>query len=111
MYRRLAIALLLPAIAAPAAASAKSDPALDACIQTFLMSDLAKNRAVTVQKTSYAAPRPIAFSGPAQVVVTATGRDSGKQLAQIVCSVDKKGNVVAVNGRPAAAIPMLASTR
>ncbi|HEY8538643.1 MAG TPA: hypothetical protein VIL28_07230 [Steroidobacteraceae bacterium] len=111
MYRRLALAMLLPALTAPAAASAVTDHAVDACIQTFLMSDLAKNREVTVRKSSRVTPRPLAFSGRTRVTVIATGRESGKQLARIVCEVDAKGTVIAVNGRPAEAIPVLAAAR
>jgi|GEM_PF-4179810 hypothetical protein len=109
MYRRLALALLLPAVTAPAAAHTGTNDAVDACIQTFLASDLAKNREVTVQKSSHSMPRPLALSGRTQVVVTATGRESGKQLARIVCDVDTKGNVIAVNGRPSSAIPLFAA--
>jgi hypothetical protein len=107
---RLAVAALILAVPVASFAGA-TDVALDACVQTFLTSDLAKDRKVTVRKNTEALPRPIALSGLYKVEVVATGRESGKRLARIVCHADSKGTIVAVNGQPSAAIASVASTR
>jgi hypothetical protein len=111
--KRLALAAaLLPVIAAPTLVHADETTALDACVQTFLDSDLAKDRKVTVQKFSDSVVRPIALSGLYRIEVVAKGRESGKQIARIVCHADNNGAIVAVNGRPTSAVsPVLASSR
>ena len=106
---RLAVAALV--LAAPVSSFAGSDAALDACVQTFLSSDLAKDRKVTVQKLSDSVPRPLALSGLQKIEVVAKGRESGKELARIVCHADRQGTIIAVNGRPTSAVASVASAR
>lgn len=106
---RLALAALV--LAAPLASHADSASAIDACVQTFLSSDLAKDRKVTVKKDINSVPRPLALSGLYKVEVVAKGRESGKQLARIVCHADQKGQIVALNGRPNSAVASYALAR
>ena len=111
--KRLALAAaLLPILAAPALVHADETSAMNACVKSFLDSDLAKDRKVTVQKNTDSVVRPITLSGLYRIEVVAKGRESGKQLARIVCHADSTGTIVAVNGRPTSAVaPVLASTR
>jgi hypothetical protein len=106
---RLAVAAVV--LAAPVASFADSSVAIDACIKAFLSSDVAKDRKVTVQKNLDSVPRPLALSGLYTVEVVAKGRESGKQLARVICHADQKGTIVAVNGRPTSAVAALASSR
>jgi hypothetical protein len=106
---RLAVAALV--LTAPVASFADSASAMDACLATFLNSDLAKDRKVTVLKDVDSKPLPLSLSGAYKIEVVAKGRESGKELAHIVCHADKKGTILAVNGRPATAAASLASSR
>ena len=107
--------LVLAALIAAAPAATLADnraSAVDACIQAFLASDVAKDRKVTVQTGDYSMPRPIALSGLYQVEVVAKGRQSGQQLARVVCQANSKGQIVAINGRPASStVAKVAATR
>jgi hypothetical protein len=111
--KRLALAAaLLPVFAAPALVHADETSAMNACVKTFLDSDLAKDRKVTVQTNQDSVVRPLALSGLYKIEVVARGRESGKQLARIVCHADESGAIVAVNGRPTSAVStVVASTR
>jgi hypothetical protein len=109
--KRLALIALLPVLAAPVLGHADEKSAMDACLKTFLESDLAKNRKVTVQTNADSVPRPLTLSGLYKIEVVAKGRDSGKQLARVVCHADSSGAIVAVNGRPSSATTVLASSR
>lgn len=111
--KRLAIAAaLLPIFAAPTLVHADETTAMNACVKTFLDSDLAKDRKVTVQTNADSVVRPIALSGLYKIEVVARGRESGKQLARIVCHANDAGTIVAVNGRPTSAVSaVLASSR
>ena len=111
--KRLALAApLLPIFAAPALVHADETTAMNACVKTFLDSDLAKDRKVTVQTNADSVVRPIALSGLYKIEVVARGRASGKQLARIVCHANDAGTIVAVNGRPTSAVStVLASSR
>jgi hypothetical protein len=106
---RLAVAALI--LAAPVASFADSAAAMDACLQTFLTSDLAKDRKVTVVKDMGPAPLPLTLSGVYKIEVVVKGRESGKQLARIVCQADQKGTILAVDGRPTSAVASLALAR
>ena len=106
---RLALAALV--LAAPVASYADSTAAMDACVKAFLATDIAKDRKVTVQTSRDSVPRPIALSGLYRIEVVAKGRESGQQLARIVCDADQKGTIVAVNGRPTSSVASLALAR
>jgi hypothetical protein len=110
--RLVLAAALMPVLAAPALVHADEASAMNACLKTFLDSDLAKDRKVTVQTNTDSVVRPLVLSGLYKIEVVAKGRESGKQLARIVCHADNSGTILAVNGRPTSAIsPVLASTR
>lgn len=106
-------ALIALALIGPATSFAHTDAAIDACVQAFLSSDVAKGRKVTVRTPaaySYT-PRPLLLTSRSTVQVVAKGRDSGKQIARIVCETNGRGEIITVHGRPAAAIPALAAAR
>ena len=111
--KRLALIALLPVLAAPVLGHADEKTAMDACVKTFLNSDLAKDRKVTVQTNADFVPRPISLSGLYRIEVVAKGRESGKQLARVVCHADNNGTIVALNGRPVSAVApaVLANSR
>jgi hypothetical protein len=109
--RAVLASLLLSVLAAPAVSSANSTNAMDACVQAFLSSEVAKDRKVVVDKQSESVPRPLALSGLYKIQVVATGRESGKEVARIVCHADGKGTVVALNGKPTSAVAAVAQTR
>ena len=108
---RLALIAMLPIVACPLVSSADSTAAIDACVQSFLTSDVAKDRKVTVRKETQSVPRPLALSGLYRVEVVAKGRESGQQLARIVCHADSKGTIVALNGRPISTVASVALSR
>jgi sulfur carrier protein ThiS len=108
---RVALAsLLLPIMGSPAISLADSTDAMDACVQAFLASEIAKDRTVVVEKDFESVPRPLALAGLYQIEVVATGRDSGKQVARVVCHADAKGTIVALNGKPRSALAAVAQT-
>lgn len=111
MFSRLAIAALVLAAPVSSFAGQSSAAAMDACLQTFLTSDLAKDRKVTVEKNLDTTPRPLALTSSYKIEVVVKGRESGKQLARVVCHADSKGTIVAVNGNPTSAIATVASAR
>lgn len=108
--KRIAFVALVPLLAAPVLSHADEKTAMDACVKAFLDSDLAKDRKVTVQTFDDSVPRPLPLSGLFTIEVVAKGRESGKQLARIVCHANDDGQIVAVNGRPHSAVA-LASVR
>ncbi|HVF17043.1 MAG TPA: hypothetical protein VNA21_09030 [Steroidobacteraceae bacterium] len=111
--KRFALIALLPVLAAPVIGHTDEKSAMDACLKTVLDSDLAKDRKVTVQTNADSVPRPIALSGLYRIEVVAKGRESGKQLARVVCHADNSGTIVALNGRPTSAVAstVLANSR
>lgn len=108
---RLALVAMLPLVAAPLVSFADSSAAMDACVQAFLTSDVAKDRKVTVQKDTGSLLRPLALSGLYRIEVVARGRHSGEQIARIVCHADAKGAIIALNGRPTSAVVSVALNR
>jgi hypothetical protein len=108
---RLALVAMLPIVASPLVSFAGPTTAIDACVQSFLTTEFAKDRKVTVRTENQSVPRPLALSGLYRVEVVAKGRESGQQLARIVCHADAKGTIVAVNGRPVSAVASVAFTR
>ena len=106
----LAAAALLPLLA-PAFSHADETRAMNACVKTFLDSDLAKDRKVTINLSNDSVVRPLTLSGLYRIEVVATGRQSGKQLARIVCHANSKGAIVAVNGRPTSSVTLAANRR
>jgi predicted thioesterase len=106
---RLALAAaLLPVLATPALSHADETIAVDACIQTFLDSDLAKGREVNVRRDEGSTTRSSARSYNVEVV--AKGHESGKQVARIVCRTDDSGTILAVD-RPASPAVLASSAR
>jgi uncharacterized protein YkwD len=105
---QLALVALI-AVAPAAGAKDASSAAMDACMKTVLSSEAVQNRTVTVRTKYDSVPRPLALYGAYTVEVVAKGRDSGKQLARVVCHTDRNGTILAINGSPASAARIAAA--
>ena len=97
LINRLAPAIAaLMLLAAPLGAHADDEATMDACIQTFVAASLAKDQPIRVLKSG---PVPRALGRQYKIVLTATGTNSGKQLAKATCTVDRDRTVMAMNGK------------
>ena len=98
----LLINRLVPAIAAltllavPLGALADGEATMDACIQTFVAASLAKGQPIRILESG---PAPRSLGRGYRIVLTATGTNSGKQLAKATCTVDRDRAVIAMNGK------------
>lgn len=103
LTKTLTIAATTVLIAIPFTSHADSDDAaMDACIKAFVAANLPKEQPVTVRKEEVAAS-PISIHGRAyKILVSATGVESGKRLAQGSCLVNREGEVIALDGKPLA---------
>lgn len=110
-FSRLALAALVLAAPVASFADTASNAAMDACLQSFLASDVAKDRKVTVRKNLDSIPRPLELASLFRIELVAKGRDSGKQIARVVCHANQKGTIVAVNGLPAKSVASVAAAR
>lgn len=101
--KSVCIAVATFALAAPFASQANNyDAAMDACINAFVAANLPKEQPVRVQKEA-AASSPLAiYSRGYKILLSAKGVESGKYLARGTCTVDRDGQVVALNGKPLA---------
>jgi hypothetical protein len=101
------IAASVALLALPVASRADADAAMDACVQAFVSANLPKDQPVSVRKID-TIDGPLAVQDRAyRIVLTATGKTSGKKLARATCIVARDGQIVALNGRSPA--PRLAS--
>jgi hypothetical protein len=102
LSKSLSIAAATVALAAPFATRADShNAAMDSCINAFVASSLPKGQPVKIKKDD-AVNDPLSFFvAPAyRIVVSAKGVESGKYLARGTCIVDRRGTVIALNGKP-----------
>lgn len=96
--RTLVISALL--LTAPVLGHASQTTAMDACVKAFVSTSLEKERAFTV-RTQEAVETPVSrMSGTYRISLSATGKHTGKQVAKATCVVDRKGVVLALNGKP-----------
>lgn len=101
--KSVAIAVATFALAAPFTSQANSsDTAMDACISAFVAANLPKEQPVRVQKEAAASSPLAVYSRGYKIIVTAKGMESGKYLARGTCTVDRDGQVTALNGKPLA---------
>lgn len=95
--------VVLVGIAAPLCLStpslADSTAAMEACVSAFVSTALPKDRAVAVQ-TERPRSASLIQRKPYSIALTATGKQSGRRLAQATCRVDRKGTSLALNGKP-----------
>ena len=83
----------------PSASRADADAAMDACVQAFVSANLPKDQPISVRKID-TIDGPLAAQDRAyRILLTATGKTSGKKLARATCIVDRDGQIIAMNGR------------
>jgi hypothetical protein len=73
--------------------------AMDACVQAFVAASLPKGQRVVVDKQDIASGPLDAHSRAYRLVLTATGTTSGRQIAKSTCIANRRGEVIALNGR------------
>ncbi len=101
--RRMLIATTLGVLALPLASRAGGlDQAMDTCVQAFVAQSLPKEQPIVIEKRSSRNQALDSRTRTYRIALTATGRTSGREFAQGVCVVDRKGEIIALNGkRPA----------
>jgi hypothetical protein len=73
--------------------------AMDACVQAFVAANLPKEQPVVVDKTSLVSSPLDGQSSTHRIVLIATGKTSGRQIAKSVCVANRAGKVIEMNGR------------
>jgi hypothetical protein len=73
--------------------------AIDACVQAFVAANLPKEQPVVVDKENLASGPLDAQTRTYRIVLIATGKTSGRQIAKSVCVANRAGEVIALNGR------------
>jgi hypothetical protein len=96
----LAVATTFALLASPLASRADAvSQAMDACVQAFVAANLPKEQPVIVDKENSAIGPLDAQTGTYRIVLIATGKTSGRQIAKNVCVANRAGAVIALNGR------------
>jgi len=96
----LAVATTFALLASPLASRADADShAMDACVQAFVAANLPKEQPVIVDKETSVIGPVDAQTGTYRIVLIATGKTSGRQIAKNVCIANRAGEVIALNGR------------
>jgi hypothetical protein len=97
----LSIAATLALAAAPltSKADARSEAAMNTCIDLFVAANLPKEQPIVIRKEQ-SEPGPASARRRAErITLTARGTTSGRQIARATCIVDRDGQVLALNGR------------
>ena len=98
---RIVLSVVAPLCLLSMSSVADSTAAMDACVKAFVNTSLSKDRAVAVQtvgvRSASLTQRP-----PYLIALTATGKQSGRRLAQATCRVSRSGAITALNGKPLA---------
>jgi len=96
----LAATTTLALLASPLASRADAvTQAMDACVQAFVAANLPKEQRVIVDTENFAISPHDAQSHTYRIVLIATGKTSGRQIAKNVCVANRAGAVIALNGR------------
>ena len=117
MHTRNPTRVLFTSIAAPlcltatlhstaALADSRTQAAMDACVKAFVSTSVPKDRQIALRTEMPTSSSLLPRARPYAITLTATGQDSGKQLAKATCRTDRNGAVLALNGKP---MPSLAS--
>lgn len=104
--KALAITIAAPLCMAASLSVADSDTAMRACVNAFVNTSLSKDHSVAVDAETAAPSALMPRSRSYSIVLTATGKQSGKRLAKATCLVDRDGTIIALNGKP---LPVLAA--
>lgn len=109
--RRILIATTLGVLALPLASRASGlDRAMDTCVQAFVAQSLPKEQPIVVEKRSSKNQALDSRTRTYRIALTATGRTSGREVAKGICVVDRKGEIVAMNGvRPSKSVDRVAA--
>jgi hypothetical protein len=101
LSRSISIATATLLLAAPVASQAHDySQAMDSCINAFVASSSIKEHPLTVRKEDSVASPISSQARGYKIIVSAKGVESGKYLARGSCTVDRKGAVIALNGKP-----------
>jgi hypothetical protein len=103
----LSLAATMSLLALPAASRADADAAMDACLKAFVDANVPKEHPVRLEKARTVDGPLAGNEGPYRILLTATGAKSGKKIASGSCTVDRRGEIIAMTGRPVT--PQLAS--
>ena len=96
----LAVTTTLALLVSPLASRADAvDQAMDACVQAFVAANLPKEQPVIVDKENFAVGPLDAQSRTYRIVLIATGKTSGRQIAKNDCIANRAGEVITLNGR------------
>ena len=100
MNRPILAVASLALLACPLASRADAvSQAMDACVQAFVAAHLPKEQPVVVDKDTLAFGPLDAQSRTYRIVLIATGKTSGRQIARSTCVANRAGEVIALNGR------------
>ena len=96
----LAATTTLALLASPLASRADAvAQAMDKCVQAFVAANLPKEQPVIVDTDNFAIGPLDAQSRTYRIVLIATGKTSGRQIAKNLCVANRAGEVIALNGR------------
>jgi hypothetical protein len=98
-----ALTIAVPLCMAAGSSVASPDVAMQACVDAFVSSSLAK-QPVAVETQSAVRSVLIPRSRPYSIVLEAKGKESGKRVARATCLVERDGTVIALNGKPVPAL-------
>jgi hypothetical protein len=100
MNRSIFAVATLALFGSPIASRADADAqAMDACVQAFVAATLPKEQPVVVEKENLASVPLDVQTRTYRIVLIATGKTSGRQIAKSVCIANRAGEVIALNGR------------
>ena len=100
MNRSILAVATLALFGSPLASRADvAEQAVDACVQAFVAANLPKEQRVVVDKENLASGPLDAQTRTYRIVLIATGKTSGRQIARSVCVANRAGEVIALNGR------------
>ena len=96
----LAVTTTLALLVSPLASRADAvEQAMDACVQAFVAANLPKEQRFIVDKENFSIGPIDAQARTYRIVLIATGKTSGRQIAKNVCIANRAGAVIALNGR------------
>jgi hypothetical protein len=90
-------------------ADARSDAAMNSCIDLFVAANLPKEQPVVIRKVEPAPGPAPAHRRVERVILTAQGATSGKTIAKATCTIDEDGQIIALNGKTITAAQLAAA--
>ena len=100
MNRSILAVATLALLGSPLASRADAvAQAMDACVQAFVAANLPKEQRFVIDKENFATVPLDAQTQTYRIVLIATGKTSGRQIAKSLCVANRAGEVIALNGR------------